>query len=207
MTFGITTYGRAEYLPYLLEQSKRIGGEWIFVNDGCERTKKIMGKRAIHKAHGGVGGYWNTVNVLFSAMKKTKSDLFIWMPDDMIFVDNFMDQVLELWDSIHAPKIALSLHRDSRKSCWNGIPAKDYSPRVDQVGFVDGACLCTRDFLVNIPNQGNYFKKFASSGVGRYLTGLFQGRLFAVQKSLLIHREGLSQMHSEIRKRIPLRSL
>jgi len=146
-----TTYLREKLLKKMIKSIKNdLEGNYDYavthyiVKDGGEPYKKIESKQELinykihfkdNEFHRGVGGYWDTYNIIFEVVKEEWSEFVIFLPDDCYVCKDFFKRLFDTYErSLHNTgcDVILRFFLDNR--IWtklNGIPNQ----------MIDGICL------------------------------------------------------------------
>lgn len=200
--FLITTYNRQESCQKLVDSLQGLGGI-VVLNDGCDYV--ISGcEQHFLQHHNGKAYYWHTVKTLFK--HRGKHDYYIMLPDDFLPMDNMIEEIFKIWDSIKDPdKICLNLLADRiGQSCWTTFKPVEKS-NYWHTQWVDMCFFCESKFFDVLGSiEVNYLMSSrinAGSGVGAVISRQLNRKrykLYQVKESLVIP-QGVhytdSQMH------------
>ena len=216
---GITTYNRPGPCLALLEDLARERGTheldvhvwddgstadyaavkaWLGANGGTWHTQK----------HGGKALFSKLVSGMYDTMRASSSSLFFQLPDDVRLCRGFVEKALELWRTLPADGVVLTLLVDAPREkapCWTGVKPSSLGA-VERTGWYDGCGLFDRRFLGISVGMGRLTlgsrPGVSSSGVGRWLSHRVVGAKLGCYRSsasLVVHVHGVSQMHPKER--------
>ena len=121
---NITTYKRPNELKTLLQQLKKYDVDVQVWDDdpNGEQIKQVNYNKFCFN-HGKFL-LWLKFQKIFNKLKKTEYDYYIFLPDDVVLLDNFINETVNTWKSIQdEKKICLSLLVDKRlrRENWTGF--------------------------------------------------------------------------------------
>jgi glycosyltransferase involved in cell wall biosynthesis len=228
---GITTYNRPDMLMELLHnillEAKAYKIKVIVLNDGSTakygRVERYLEKHfeGIYKRFNGRHGkplYWALINHLFTAAKQFRFDYFIQLPDDVRLVEGFFDKAIAHYEAIpkHS-RLCMNLLNDGREyAMWTPVdPVRiDFAgQQLIRIGWVDMCYIAERTFFDRLEwtmkpiDIAWSSANGRSSGVGMQISRRIVasgGHFYLVGKSLVIHDDHQSVMHTIHRKIQPL---
>lgn len=129
---------------------------------------------------------WKKFKSIFYKLRARNYKYFIFLPDDVVLCDDFVNKAIELWESIEDDKkISLSFSSPERTKHHNWTAYDSHKVgNVIKTQWNDLMFICEKDFLDKVKIQPIDMERWQedptiSSGVGR-------------QISLQFHREGYS---------------
>lgn len=215
----ITTYNRANMLHSLLNQIENLKNHYkilvlIFDDAGTQKieTNKSYQKKISLYPNNGKRKYYNIINSTFSTLKGIQSEYYIYLPDDVLLVDNFFDETKRIYETINfSDKICLSILTDGRinRTNWTNFKSVDYGEYY-KTQWNDLCFIAKRNFFEKLnfniqPISPNRWRTDSnlSSGVGQQislrLNNLGLG-MYHTKKSLVIHGDHESKMNYHERK-------
>ena len=214
----ITAYQRQGMLNKLLAQ---LGGYSVTVFDDASTPALMVpeGVKVIRaRVNHGKQGYWRWINVLLAEARTKGGDVMV-LPDDVTFIKGGLDRTVELFADIkeQCPDHGACFNplRDNRKVNWTGFVRERFDKYLDSAGWCDGLFICNQQFLQlfrNIPPVDPIrwqIKKGKGSGAWEYVSRVayrHKALFFQARKSLVIHGEHESVMHTEHRKQNPIKN-
>ena len=226
MLIIIFSYNRLEMLKQIVEriELKRVEYpelDYFIIDDGSDFDMREICDWTMHQQfrdNGGKEYFWNRYHYAIATAKNlSKSENFIFMPDD--FLDLDIDDLMVLADTWKGLSYSLNLINDGRVQCWGhfrqGIKPIAFNGRIiSEVGFNDCGFMCNRSTLEQIeikPVPEEWFDgPNKSSGVGAQLTKQMRKLeipMLKPNKSFATHGEHDSVMHGEHRKHVTLKSI
>ena len=211
---NITTYQRPEELSNLIKQLKKYKID-IRVWDDDPKGKKI--KEVIYNKFAinhGKKLLWLKFREIFEQLKKTNYDYYIFLPDDVVLSDDFINKAVEIYKSIQdEKKVCMSLLVDNRikKANWTGVLPQDKG-NVILTQWNDLCFICEKKFIKEIqikevdPNRWNKNKRLGS-GLGGQISWFFYNKdcnLYNIKEQIVKHLDVESKMNPEERKNNPL---
>jgi hypothetical protein len=209
---NITSYNRKEKLANLLEQLD--GYNFIVWDDKSDfkinHQNFIQFNQNYGKRHA-----WKKFKIIFDYLKTTNYDYYIFLPDDVVLYDGFVEEAVRLWDSIEDDKKASLSVGDVKRTYtpnWTGFKSEPFG-EVIKTQWNDLMFICDKNFFNIFALDMISFKRFKhnpliSSGVGRQISlKLYRDgwNMYNTSKNLLKHvGNDDSKMNPEIRKSQPL---
>jgi len=222
----ITTYNRPKMLENLIEnilkEKKNYNIQILVFDDGStQKTTKKFDNVKFFEMFPNMGKkkYYLTINATFKVLKKINSKYYIYLPDDVFIIDNFFEEVKNIYESIKSnKKICLSILTDERvfKGNW-GYKIKIIHDNVIQTQWNDLCFICEKIFFEKLNyeikkiNESRWSKNpNLSSGVGYQITKRLNNLnffMYHTKNSLVIHGEHESKMNFSERKKNKLITL
>jgi hypothetical protein len=226
----INHYNRSHMVHHVIDMMSacKLITHILVYDDGSkehEREELVMLCRSRPKVelnlmhHHGKQKYWLLTDNIYQRLANLEWDMVLHMPDDMVPVDNMVEELLRVWESIPDPrKICINPMKDYRASNWNGYKRtlREFNGvQVNQVGWVDMMYLAPRKYMHCLqfsvhPVIRNWSAQpQLGSGVGQQITERLerQGTFWQVEKSLVEHIGDESVMNQQLRQTQPIKSI
>ena len=211
---NITTYKRPKELKSLVEQLKQFKVD-VQVWDDDPKGVKIEGVKYTKFAiNHGKKLLWLKFKNIFEQLKRTNYDYYIFIPDDVILSNNFIENTVETWKSINDEnKICMSLLVDDRlkDQNWTGFEPREKG-NVLLTQWVDFCFICEKKFLNEIsikqvdPNRWK-LNPTLGSGLGSQISWFLYNKgfnLYNIKNKYIQHLNIASKMNFEERQKTPL---
>lgn len=216
----ITTFNRPDMLTSLLKnielEKKHYKIKTFIFNDGSSKKYELSNfdvKELKFYPNRGKKKYWEIVNQTFNVIKAVKSRYYIYLPDDVILIENFFDEFIKIYGSIKdTKKICLNVLTDSRinKPNWTNFKPETYGEYV-KTQWNDLCFGAPENFfkLLNyeikpIPMSRWDKDSNLSSGVGQQISNRIYDlgfNMYHTKKSLVYHGDHNSVMNENERKK------
>ena len=199
MRVYLTTYNRPTMLMATLKHLWSFNIEPIIYADGV--THPFRGKE----------GYWETWDEILKDCEKNPSDLYLFMPEDVLDID--IERIKEIHKGFKGEPYVCNIINDGRHESWVRFQKQQPKNGLEQVGFTDCGFFCSREVLqktkwrIKQPPATRFNNPNMSSGVGMQLTNIFTTykiKMYKPTNSLGYHGDHKSEMNTEERKRNPL---
>jgi hypothetical protein len=216
----INSYNRPEMLTKLVDDINKNQKDYkimIGIFDDCSDNKVKFSQSNIKQfgmfPNMGKRKYYVTYNASFSFVKSINSKYYIYLPDDVLLVDNFFDEAKRIYESITSTrKICLSILTDDRvnRSHWGYSNPVDYGEFL-QTQWNDLCFICEKKFfetlnykIETISERRWINNPTISSGVGHQITQRLNNSkkfLYHTKKSLVYHGNHESKMNKDEREK------
>jgi hypothetical protein len=179
---NITSYNRLEMLNNLIEQVKDYNyaiwddnSDFEQLENMCRFEKNYGKKEAWIK--------WNKIFQINKKLYCKDFDYFIFLPDDVVLCDNFVEKAVKLWEGIKdEKKICMSFTNPERLKvpCFTAYEPEDLG-NVVKTQWNDMMFICGKEFINTVvvdPIKESRWDKNPnlSSGVGSKISHLYYGR-------------------------------
>ena len=216
---NITSYNREKKLINLVEQ---LEGVDIKVWDDCsdfkiEYSYKWDNKTTFYRfsENYGLRNCWRKFKRIFEELQETDYKYFIFLPDDVIVCDDFVNIVVEIWESIEdEEKISLSFSSVKRceKPNWTGYEAHKVG-NVIKTQWNDLMFICEKRFFQEVDIEEVSKERWNNklnlgSGVGSQISNKLNNKGFSmynISEDLVKHiGNNDSKMNPKQRKKTKL---
>lgn len=211
----ITSYNRKKNLLKLANHIIRQGSEVIVFDDASDFD--LLNHYFVKfETHFGKKLAWKKFQYIFSWLKTTEYDYYIFIPDDIQIDSKFISNSIKQFNSINTSNKLLNLLTDSRlySEQWTNFKPREYKD-VIQTQWTDLCFITNKKTVNNIYIQEVHPNRWLNnenlgSGVGGNLSRWLHNNgtsMFHPYKSIVKHGNLPSLMNPEERKNIPLKDL
>lgn len=199
----ITTYNRLGMLSQVVNHLNTFGIIPQIKDDGSTYNHNFH--QYFRHEHRGKDGFYLTWQEMLLDCEKSDAELFLFMPDDFQDLDYKMLLALHYEYTKHGA-YAFNIINDGRSGMWTGIQESQLNNTVIMCGMVDCGFFCNKQALDGL-NVKWYEPTEVDSGVGKSLSLAFLNKrvpMYKPAKSLAVHGNHKSEMHTEERIKNPL---
>jgi len=173
---NITSYNR---LPMLANLVTQLDGYKIAIFDDNSDFSQLDNMYRFEYTHGKKEA-WKKFNTIFEINRKLwldSFDYFIFLPDDVVLCDYFINKAINLWDGIEDNKkicLSFSSVERTKNPCFTEVKAIDCG-NVIKTQWVDMMFICGKEFINKVklepvdPKRWDRIKTL-SSGVGSQIS-------------------------------------
>jgi len=175
----VTTHNRPEKCLYTLQQLEGQAQISVF-RDQCDkdytRVEQYCKEMGYHyqttDKHLGKWGYWQLHNMIYEYLDKQKYDYYIQIPDDALFVENFITRAIALLkDEISCVGILTTVSQIQKYTVRKKMPQEEVNGEtIISAGWLDCCLVTTKKVMDGFRIKKNKRSKIKnplkSSGVG-----------------------------------------
>jgi hypothetical protein len=212
--FIITTFNRQNSLNTLvnkiLEQKKGKKFQIVIFDDGSERNYVNYNENVKYikfYLNQGKKRFWYTIDQTFKFIKEINSKYYVYIQDDLIINENFVDEVTNMYENLNDnKKISLEFRTDGRvkRPNWTNFNPKNRGNYI-QTQWVELDFIAERKFFEALEFKINEvpIKRWnkdpnLSSGVGQQLTERLNKlgyHMYHTKNSMVKHGYEVSKMN------------